>query len=75
MMCFMKSSPTTTASMTPTHNKVKQQVKEETQRRYRPLHFQTSGHCTFCGAPMEPGDTVCEECGMPADGVVWSESI
>ena len=28
------------------------------------------GKCTFCGAPMEPGETICEECGMPADGVV-----
>ncbi len=29
-----------------------------------------SGKCTFCGAPMEPGEKICEECGMPADGVV-----
>lgn len=27
-------------------------------------------YCTFCGAPMAPTDTVCEECGMPANGVV-----
>ena len=26
-------------------------------------------YCTFCGAPMEMGETVCEECGMPANGV------
>lgn len=28
-----------------------------------------SGRCTFCGAPMEPGETICEECGMSTDGV------
>ena len=26
-------------------------------------------YCTFCGAPMSPTDTVCDECGMPANGV------
>ena len=26
-------------------------------------------YCTFCGAPMTPGDVDCPECGMPADGV------
>lgn len=26
-------------------------------------------YCTFCGAPMGRNETVCEECGMPADGV------
>lgn len=26
-------------------------------------------YCTFCGASMEPGEAVCEECGMPASGV------
>ena len=26
-------------------------------------------YCTFCGAPMEFGESVCEECGMPASGV------
>lgn len=26
-------------------------------------------YCTFCGAKMAPDETVCEECGMPADGV------
>ena len=46
------------------------QTKTEVQKRYRPLHFQTSDHCTFCGAPMDPSETVCEECGMSADGVV-----
>ena len=50
--------------------KTRVQTKTETQRRYRPLHFQTSDHCTFCGAPMSPSDTHCEECGMPAEGVV-----
>ena len=50
--------------------KARVKTKEETQRRYRPLHFQASGHCTFCGAPMSPSDTLCEECGMSADGVV-----
>ena len=50
--------------------KTREQTKTETQKRYRPLHFQASGHCTFCGAPMDPSETVCEECGMPAEGVV-----
>ena len=27
-------------------------------------------YCTFCGAPMDASDTVCEECGMPAEGTV-----
>ena len=26
-------------------------------------------YCTFCGAPMSPDEKICEECGMPADGV------
>lgn len=26
-------------------------------------------YCTFCGASMGRNDTVCEECGMPAEGV------
>lgn len=26
-------------------------------------------YCTFCGAPMAPDETICEECGMPANGV------
>ena len=69
MMYIMKSSPTTTANMTPTHNKVKQQVEEKPKKPTRPWSTARCP-CTFCGAPMEPGDTVCEECGMPVDGVV-----
>lgn len=61
--------PTMMEDTTPGVN-TRQQTKEETQKHYRPLHFQNSDRCTFCGAPMSPGDTVCEECGMPADGVV-----
>ena len=26
-------------------------------------------YCTYCGASMSPSDIVCEECGMPAEGV------
>ena len=26
-------------------------------------------YCTFCGASMSRNDTVCEECGMPAEGI------
>lgn len=55
--------------MTPTHNKVKQQVEEKPKKPTRPWSTARC-QCTFCGAPMEPGDTVCEECGMPVDGVV-----
>ena len=50
--------------------KTQAKTQTETQRRYRPLHFQSRDHCTFCGAPMNPSDTLCEECGMPAEGVV-----
>lgn len=50
--------------------KTNEQTKTETQKCYRPLHFQTRDHCTFCGAPMSSSDTVCEECGMSAKGVV-----
>ena len=27
-------------------------------------------YCTFCGAPMQPDDMDCPDCGMPAEGVV-----
>ncbi len=27
-------------------------------------------YCTFCGAPMNKDDMDCQECGMPADGVM-----
>lgn len=39
------------------------------QRPYEVKRQPFSGRCTFCGAPMEPGETLCEECGMSADGV------
>lgn len=26
--------------------------------------------CTFCGASLAPGQTVCDECGMPVNGIV-----
>ena len=32
-----------------------------------PLHPET---CTYCGAPMEPGDEYCCECGNPRKGIV-----
>lgn len=28
-----------------------------------------AGACTFCGAPVQPGETVCEECGLPVAGI------
>lgn len=46
-------------------------TKQKTQQKARSLERPPySGKCTFCGAPMEPGETICEECGMPVDGVV-----
>ena len=47
--------------------KTRVQAKSRPQALGRPPF---SGRCTFCGANMEPGETVCEECGMPVDGVV-----
>ena len=32
-----------------------------------PLHPET---CTYCGAPMEPGDEYCCKCGNPRKGIV-----
>ena len=48
--------------------RTKQLTRQEQPRVLKRPPF--SGRCTFCGAPMEAGETVCEECGMPADGVV-----
>ena len=62
-------APTMTEDTTP-GAKTREQTQAETKRRYRPLHFQSRDHCTFCGAPMSPSDTLCEECGMSPEGVV-----
>ena len=48
--------------------RTKQLTRQQPPRTLKRPPFE--GKCTFCGAPMEPGETVCEECGMPADGVV-----
>ena len=46
-------------------------TKQQTRQKVTPLERPPfTGRCTFCGAPMEAGETICEECGMPVDGVV-----
>ena len=51
-----------------TSYRTKQLTQQQPPRTLKRPPFE--GKCTFCGAPMEPGETICEECGMPADGVV-----
>ena len=51
-----------------TSYRTKQLTQQQQPRTLKRPPF--SGRCTFCGAPMEPGETICEECGMSANGVV-----
>ena len=51
--------------------KVSYKTQEQTRQKANPLQRPPyTGRCTFCGAHMEPGETICEECGMPVDGVI-----
>lgn len=51
--------------------KTREKAQEKAEPKAKALERPPfTGRCTFCGAPMEPGETICEECGMPVDGVL-----